>query len=78
MNQTQKRLMIALKSPTMQADKRPRCEDCGSILIRSDYTHYWDGPDPYVMGCLPKGSNPTPRCCTDCAEEAARDMRASA
>jgi hypothetical protein len=69
MNQAQKRLMIALKSPIQaKVDPRPRCEDCGDVLTLSDLRHYWDGPDPYVLGIIPKGESPIPRCCTDCAE----------
>lgn len=66
MSQAQRRLLIALKSPQQAlADARPRCEDCGSVLVLADFHAYWDGPT------APRGSTSqaTPRCCEKCAEE---------
>lgn len=70
MNAATRRLLIALKSPVQkQVDARPRCEDCGKVLVLSDFKSYWDGDDPHVDGCIPKGQSTTPRCCEDCAEK---------
>lgn len=64
------RRLIALKSPIQkQVDTRPRCQDCGAVLVHSDYTSYWDGPDPWPNGCLGRDDNPTPRCCEFCASD---------
>jgi hypothetical protein len=38
------------------------------VLVLRDFRAYWDGDDPYTTGCLPKGADPTPRCCERCAE----------
>ena len=64
----QRRLLIALKSPQMAVDVRPRCEDCGAVLTLEDFKAYWDGDDPHRDGCIPKGASTTPRCCVRCAE----------
>ena len=69
MDLASQRRLIALRSPFFrQVDPRPRCQDCGRVLIRRDFTSYWDGPDPYPNGCLGPGDDITPRCCEDCAE----------
>jgi len=57
---TERRRKIAMKSP--QSDKRPRCEDCGKVLTRSDYLNYWDGNHEMEL------NHEQPRCCEDCAE----------
>lgn len=75
MDAATRRRLIALKSPTQkQVDPRPRCQDCGRVLERSDFTSYWDGQDPrhwYVHGISAEEyrSAITPRCCEDCAEK---------
>jgi len=63
------RLAIAQRSPIQQqVDKRPRCQECHRVLDLDDHKAYWDGDDPYVTGCLPRGCDPTPRVCNRCAE----------
>jgi hypothetical protein len=71
MNAATRRRLIANKSPFQKiADPRPTCEDCGAVLMRSDFTSYWDGGDPHVDGCIPRGANITPRVCENCCENA--------
>ena len=70
MSTAAQRLLIAMKSPLQrQVDTRPRCEDCGKVLERHDFTSYWDGQDPYVDGCLGRGESTVPRCCDACADQ---------
>lgn len=38
------------------------------MLVKSDFTSYWDGADPHVDGCIPKDGNITPRICESCCE----------
>jgi hypothetical protein len=55
----QQRMLLARKSPLQKKmDPRPHCEDCGKVLVQSDYEAYWDGQ--------PSGN--APRCCESCAE----------
>ena len=77
MDAATRRLLIAQKSAIQQqADTRPRCQDCGRVLVRADYLTYWDGQDPGRD--WPRARNAktaqeyrdaiTPRCCAGCAE----------
>jgi hypothetical protein len=64
MNNVERRLMIALKSPVQRRiDTRHRCEDCGRVLVLGDFHSYWDG-------CVElERTGAVPRCCVDCAEK---------
>jgi len=63
MNDATKRRLIALKSPqSTRSDGRPRCEDCGRVLVRRDFLSYWDGDAELER------QHAVPRCCDDCAE----------
>lgn len=69
MDNATRRRLIANKSPFQKiADPRPTCESCGKVLVKSDFTSYWDGADPHVDGCIPKDGNITPRICESCCE----------
>jgi hypothetical protein len=55
----QERMQLARKSSLQKKlDPRPHCEDCGRVLVQSDFDAYHDG----------NPSLGTPRCCEDCAE----------
>ena len=59
----QRRVLIAQRSPIQKmVDSRPRCGDCGRVLVLLDYQAYWDG-DPKM-----KERREEPRCCERCAE----------
>ena len=69
---SQRRLIAQRSSIQRELDARPRCQDCGRVLIQRDYRSYWDGGDPHVEGCIPRGESVVPRCCEHCAEEMGR------
>lgn len=75
MDDTTRRRLIANRSPIQaMVDARPRCEDCGSVLVDRDFRSYWDGQDP--LKCPQQWTRDgvsfrdaiTPRCCEKCAE----------
>jgi hypothetical protein len=60
-----RRALIAQRSALQaKVDPRPHCQDCGAVLVHSDFYAYWEGREP------PAGMAPhiTPRCCEDCAD----------
>ena len=77
MDATAKRRLIALKSPqSTRSDGRPRCEDCGRVLVQRDFLSYWDGQEEIMHAEARKtctrldeiDAYMIPRCCENCSE----------